>query len=211
MEKGSWRTMARRPSESMLILQTADLVASRSWSSPIPMASSSLPPFSGGGGVKEETRDKIEKNGVSKMSFRGRAYCWSSQRDPGGRKKSRGEQWGSRECASRSRGGCQDGSWGRFRAGQVRMATNNKSKHESNLELVGTVGSTNRDGEWVDTSTLDEVLDFLGLGVDVLLSGNVVLNTSKNTKLSLKSEKKGVAVPQKYKVRGTKNMQRKSF
>lgn len=52
-------------------------------------------------------------------------------------------------------------------------------------ELVSTVGCADGDGEGVDTSLGDEVLDLLWLGVDVALGLDIILDASKDTELTL--------------------------
>ena len=53
------------------------------------------------------------------------------------------------------------------------------------LELVGTMGSSDGDGEGVATGTGSEVDDLLGTGIVGLLCGDLILDTCENTELGL--------------------------
>jgi len=61
-------------------------------------------------------------------------------------------------------------------------------------ELDDTVAGSDRDGEAVDASALDKVLDLVRAGVVALLSSDVVLNASKDTELTLDSDVELVGV-----------------
>ena len=62
------------------------------------------------------------------------------------------------------------------------------------LELVGAVGGADGDGEGVNTSALDKVLDLLGASVVVDLGLDVVLDTGENAELTLDGDVAGVGV-----------------
>ena len=55
-------------------------------------------------------------------------------------------------------------------------------------ELVSAVGCADSDGEGVDASLADEVLDLLRPGVGVVLSLDIVLDASKDTELTLDAD-----------------------
>jgi len=61
-------------------------------------------------------------------------------------------------------------------------------------ELDNTVAGTDGDSEGIDTSALDKVNDLIGVGVVAGLRLDIILNTSKDTELTLNSDIKLVSV-----------------
>jgi len=61
-------------------------------------------------------------------------------------------------------------------------------------ELDNTVAGADGDGKTVNTSALDKVLHLVGAGVVALLGSNIVLDASKNTKLTLNSNVELVSI-----------------
>lgn len=62
------------------------------------------------------------------------------------------------------------------------------------FELECSVACADGDGEGVNSSAVDKVLNFAGLGVVVVLRGNLILNSCEDTKLSLNSNSIDVGV-----------------